>query len=130
MLRRGSVISREGVDVEAWRAEIRHKARQDKVRVITSAVGARAFATLNRPVPTEPREVDQLLRRASAQVEALSGLAERSRALGHQLVGWLAQDVEYISWCERCGARIYARIVGERIEDGEALVDACPAGET
>jgi hypothetical protein len=30
----------------------------------------------------------------------------------------------------RCGARIYARIVGERIEGGEALVEACPAGET
>jgi hypothetical protein len=35
LLRRGEVMSREGVDPEEWRAEIRRKARQDKVHVMT-----------------------------------------------------------------------------------------------
>ena len=33
LLRRGEVSSPEGVDPEAWRAEIRAKARADKIRV-------------------------------------------------------------------------------------------------
>jgi len=65
LLRRGEVISRDGVDVEAWRAEIRC---------------------------------------------------------------WLRHDEEYISYCERCGARIYIRLAPPRTEDGEALADACPTG--
>ena len=125
LLRRGEVISREGVDAEAWRAEIRRQARQDKVHVMTSSSGGRAFATLNRPVPTDPAQVGELLARASAKSEVLGELSERSRALGHELIGWLRHDDEYISYCERCGARIYTRLATQRTEDGEALVDAC-----
>jgi hypothetical protein len=128
LLRRGEVMSREGVDPEEWRAEIRRKARQDKVHVMTSSSGARAFATLNRPVPTDPQQVGELLRRASAKSEVLGELAERSRALGHELIRWLRHDDEYISYCERCGARIYTRLGTQTIEDGEALADACFTG--
>ena len=44
LLHRGYVSSPDGVDPEAWRAQIRRQARQDKVRVITRRDGARAFA--------------------------------------------------------------------------------------
>jgi hypothetical protein len=92
---------------------------------MTSSSGGRAFATLNRPVPTDPAQVGELLARASAKSEVLGELSERSRALGHELIGWLRHDDEYISYCERCGARIYTRLATQRTEDGEALVDAC-----
>jgi len=45
LLRRGQVSSPEGVDPEQWRAEIRAKARADKIRVITIRSGDRAIAT-------------------------------------------------------------------------------------
>ena len=130
LLRRGKVVSRPGTDLEAWRAEIRRQARQDKVRVMTSTAGGRAFATLNPPVPTEPAEVNALLARAAEQLEALGELSERSNALGHQLVGWISHNEEFISWCERCGGRIYARIAGDRTDDGEALTATCPTEAT
>ena len=46
LLRRGQVISPDGVDPEQWRAEIRAKARADKVRVITIRSGDRAIAAI------------------------------------------------------------------------------------
>jgi hypothetical protein len=125
LLRRGEVMSREGVDPEAWRGDIRRKARQDKAHVMTSSSGARAFATLNRPVPTDPEQVAELLQRASTQSEILGELAQRSRTLGHELIGWLRHDNEYISYCQRCRARIYTRLAAPIIEDGEALADLC-----
>jgi hypothetical protein len=126
LLRRGEVVSRDRVDLDAWRAEIRRQAGRDRVRVMTSVSGGRAFATLNPPLPTARDQIDRLLARAAEQLELLGGLDERSRTLGHQLVGWISHDDEYISWCQRCAARVYARIVGRLIEDGEALDDACP----
>ena len=53
LLRRGQVSSPEGVDPDEWREEIRRKARQDKIRVITSRDGAGAFAMLNRKIPDD-----------------------------------------------------------------------------
>jgi hypothetical protein len=35
LLRHGQVVPPPGVDIEAWRAEIRAKARADKIRVAT-----------------------------------------------------------------------------------------------
>jgi hypothetical protein len=48
LLRRGEVSSPEGVDPELWRAEIRTKARADKIRVMTIRSGDRAIAALRR----------------------------------------------------------------------------------
>jgi hypothetical protein len=50
LLRRGQVCSPEGVDPEEWRAEIRVKARADKIRVITIRDGDRAIAARQRSV--------------------------------------------------------------------------------
>jgi hypothetical protein len=53
LLRRGHVTAPDGADPDQWREEIRRKARQDKIRVITSRDGDRAFAMLNRKIPDD-----------------------------------------------------------------------------
>jgi hypothetical protein len=127
LLRRGHVCSEEGVDVEVWRADIRRQARQDRVRVITSRDGARGFAMLNRRIPDD-RAMDAM-RGALDRVVVLGELRERSRLLGHELGSWLGHHDELIASCARCGARLYARLGSERIEDGEALNQLCGGDE-
>lgn len=96
LLRCGEVSSPEGADPEAWRQGIRRQARQDKVRVMTCRVGnERAFAVLNRTVPDD--QVFAVKQRALDQVVALGEVRELSRALGHELIGWLPHDDEFIS---------------------------------
>jgi hypothetical protein len=124
LLRRGHVSSEEGVDVEVWRAEICRQARQDRIRVITSRDGDRAFTMLNRRIPDD--RAMEAMRSALDRVVVLGELAERSRLLGHELGSWLGHHDESISSCQRCGARIYTRLGAERIEDGEALSQLCP----
>ena len=127
LLRRGEVSSRDGVDPEAWRAQIRRKARQDKVSVSTSRAGDRAFAMVNKPIGRE-QELE-VIAREFRRYQALRELRNRSALLGHELVGWIRHDVESISLCGHCGARLYARTDSERIEDGEALTEPCPGHE-
>jgi hypothetical protein len=48
LLRRGQVVSPPGVDVEAWRVEIRAKERADKIQVATIRDGGVAIAVRRR----------------------------------------------------------------------------------
>jgi hypothetical protein len=83
------------------------------------------FAMLNSTVPDD--QVFAVKQQALEQVEALEKVGELSRVLGHELSGWLRQQSEFISVCERCDeARVYVRLSPERIEDGEALSELCP----
>ena len=66
LLRRGRVSSPEGVDPEEWRAEIRAKARADKIRVITMRDGDRAIAARHRKIP-EDQELEELSREFNAR---------------------------------------------------------------
>jgi hypothetical protein len=125
LLRRGHVSSPEGVDPDEWREEIRRKARQDKIRVVTSRDGDGAFAMLNRKIPDD--QAMEVMRHAFDRTTLLGELARRSAELGHQLSGWLGHDDESIAFCEHCGARIYARQGPPTIQDGEALIDPCPS---
>ncbi len=52
LLHRGVVSAPEGVDLEAWRAQIRQQARADGIYVITRRHRTRAFAVLNRALLT------------------------------------------------------------------------------
>lgn len=119
LLRRGAVSSPEGSNPEAWRAEIRRKARQDKIAVSTSRDSDRAFAIVNRAIARE-QEQDATARELERYV-ALRELRNRTSLLGHELIGWVRHDVESISICGHCGPRLYARTDSEPIEDGEAL---------
>ena len=120
LLHRGEVSSPEGVDPEQWRAEIRAKARADKIRVITIRSGDRAIAALNRTVPKDQELA--MLSAALERGEVLRGVAERAELLGHEIVRWVAHDEESIAMCRRCSARIYVRLDADPpVVDGEAL---------
>jgi hypothetical protein len=85
LLRRGEVSSPEGSDPEAWRAEIRRKARQDKISVSTSRGGDRAFAIVNRTIARE-QDQDATARELERYVP-LRELRNRTSLLGHELIG-------------------------------------------
>jgi hypothetical protein len=124
LLRRGQVSSPEGVDAEEWRAEIRAKARTDKIRVITIRDGDRAIAARQRTVPKD-WELSELADEFERS-EVLRGLAGQARALGHEIDQWLRHDEESIAFCARCPARIYVRFENASpVVDGEGLDDAC-----
>jgi len=80
---------------------------------------------LNRKIPDD--QAMEVMRHAFERTALLGELARRSAELGHQLSGWLGHDDEAIAFCERCGARIYARQGPPTIQDGEALIDLCPS---
>lgn len=50
---RGQVSSPDGVDPEPWRAEIRSKARADKIRVMTIRSGDQAIAVRRLGIPKD-----------------------------------------------------------------------------
>ena len=103
-----------------WRAEIRAKARADKIRVMTIRSGDRAIAALRRTVPKDQEFA--VLSAAMQRGEVLRGAAERARLLGHEIVRWVAHDQESIAMCPRCQARIYVRLDSDPpVVDGEAL---------
>lgn len=64
LLRLGQVSSPEGVDPEEWRAEIRAKARTDKIRVVTILSGDRAIAACQRSIPKDQELPELTDRRA------------------------------------------------------------------
>jgi hypothetical protein len=126
LLHRGEVSSPEGVDPELWRAEIRAKARADKIRVLTIRSGDRAIAALRRTVPKDQEFA--VLSAAMERGEVLRGAAERARLRGHEIVRWVAHDQESIAMCPRCQARIYVRLdIDPPVVDGEALEKPCPS---
>jgi hypothetical protein len=125
LLRRGHVTSPDGADPDQWRDEIRRKARQDKIRVITSRDGDRAFAMLNRKIPDD--QAMDVMRNALDRTTMLRELEQRSTDLGHELSRWLGHHDESIAFCDRCGARIYARHGPPNFQDGEAVTDPCPS---
>jgi hypothetical protein len=125
LLRHGQVTSPEGVDPEAWRAEIRAKARADKIRVVTIRSGDRAIAARQRSVPEDEELVELTV--ALEQAEVLQSLGGRAEQLGHEIGRWQRHDDEGIVMCSRCSARIYVRFDGTTpIVDGEAIDDPCP----
>jgi hypothetical protein len=124
LLRRGQVSSPDGVDADQWRAEIRAKARADKIRVITIRDGDRAIATRQRSIPKD-QELAELTRELDRSL-VLRDLAERARQFGHEIGSWLRHDEENIAICTSCAARIYARFDSAApVVDGEALDDSC-----
>ena len=88
LLHRGHVSSPDGVDPDAWRAQIRAQARRDKIRVITSRDGASAIAALNRAVD------DQEVRTELERANVLRELTAAARTLGHEPGHWLRAERE------------------------------------
>ena len=115
LLRRGQVVSRPGVDIEAWRAEIRAKARADKIRVATIRDGEVAIAIRQREYS------DAEVRAELERGECMRGLGAQARELGHELSPWLRQDDESIALCMRCTAHVYVRTSGDWVVDEDGL---------
>jgi hypothetical protein len=95
------------VDPDEWRDEISRNARLDRIPVITSRVGDGAGAMLNRKIPDDGAM--DAMRAALDRTTALGELEERGAELGHEPSRWLGHRDESIAFCDRCGARIYAR---------------------
>lgn len=102
LLRRGQVSSPDGVDPEQWRAEIRAKARADKIDVVTIRDGDRAVAARQRSIPKDQERAE--LTRELDRSAVLQRLAERARQLGHEIERWLRHEQENIAICTRCPA--------------------------
>jgi len=102
LLRRGQVTPPDGVEPEQWRAEIRAKARADKIRVFTIRSGDRAIAARRLSVPKD-QELG-VLTAAMERGEALRGVVERARLLGHEIVRW-SRTTRRASRCARTARR-------------------------
>ena len=115
LLRRGQVVSPPSVEIEAWRAEIRAKARADKIRVATIRDGQVAIAIRQREYS------DAEVRAELERGEWMRGLRAQARELGHELSPWLRQDDESIAFCTRCTAHVYVRTSGDWVVDEDGL---------
>ena len=93
--------------------------------MITLRSGDRAIAVRRLSIPKD-QELE-VLSAAMQRGEALRGVAEQARQLGHEIVRWVAHDQESIAICPRCHARLYVRLdTAPLVADGEALDHACP----
>ena len=118
-LRRGRVVSPAGVEIEAWRRELRAQARADKIRVATIRDGERAMALARREY------TDAEVRGELERGERLRRLATQAREHGHELGPWLRQDDESITVCTRCTAHVYVRTGAEWVVDQASLWAPC-----
>lgn len=80
LLRRGRVSSPDGVEPQEWRAEIRAKARADKIRVITIRDGDRAIAARHWSIPKDQELAE--LADALERTEALRSVEAQAERLG------------------------------------------------
>jgi hypothetical protein len=104
LLTRGQASSPEGTDPQLWRAEIRAKARKDKIRVATHRDGGRAFAMRHR------HYTDAEVRAELERGWKLERLGDRARDLGHELVSWIRNDNESVTFCGlRASRREFSR---------------------
>jgi hypothetical protein len=119
LLRRGQVVSPPGVDIEAWRAELRAKARADKLRLATVRDGGVAIAIRQREYS------DAEVRGELERGECIRGLAAQAREFGHELSPWVRQDDESIAFCTCCSAHVYVRTSGDWVVDEDGLRELC-----
>lgn len=120
----GEVIrSCEGVDdPDEWRAEIRKKARADRIKVRTGETAGKVWALVNGP-----RSSDVLLegRRFFTLADRALGEAE---SRGHEARVALRDGEEALVKCDVCGALGYLD-ASESIAGGPILEEECRGGE-
>ena len=93
--------------------------------MITIRSGDRAIAVRRLSIPKDQELA--VLSAAMQRGEALRGVAERARQLGHEIVRWVSHEQETIAMCPRCQARLYVRLDAVLpLVDGEALDHVCP----
>jgi hypothetical protein len=124
LLARGQVAhSVEDVDdVEAWRAEIKRKARADRIKVRTGVEDGLVWALRMRAGNAE------LLAAASRYRDLLSRAAPLAVELWHEPHVALRDGEEVVCTCGRCSALGYAD-AAEGVIGGALFEDECPNDE-
>lgn len=109
----------EGVDVDAWRAEIRRQARADNIKVRTGSNDGLVWALRLRPDPSTHARHVQRYRDLLAQTVPIAV------ELGHEPTLTLWDGDEVLCACDRCSARGYGHIVDD-VVGGALFEDDCP----
>jgi hypothetical protein len=109
-------------NVEAWRAEIKRKARADRIKVRTGAEDGLVWALRIRAGNAE------LLAAASRYRDLLSRAAPLAVELWHEPHVALRDGEEVVCTCGRCGALGYAD-AAEGMIGGALFEDECPNEE-
>jgi hypothetical protein len=109
-------------DLDEWRAEMRKKARADRIKLRTGKTGGKVWAVVHGPL-------------SSAQLsegERFFVLADRvlgeARSRGHEARVALRDGEEAVFKCESCGALGYAD-AAESIVGGAVFEEDCRGGE-
>jgi len=129
LLHRGEVSSPEGVDPELWRAEIRAKARADKIRVMTIRSGDRAIAALRRTVPKSRRIRSSRFFPRRWSAARCCGALPSARGCGGMRSFAGSRTTRRASRCARAAkpGSMSGSIPILRVVDGEALNEPCPS---
>jgi len=109
-------------DVEAWRVEIKRKARADRIKVRTGVEEGLVWALRIRAGNAE------LLAAASRYQELLSRAAPLAVELWHEPHVALREGEEVVCACGRCSALGYAS-AEEDVIGGTLFEDECPNAE-
>jgi hypothetical protein len=124
LLARGQVahLVEDVDDVEAWRAEIKRKARADRIKVRTGVEDGLVWALRMRVGNVE------LLKAAARYSDLLSRAAPLAVELWHEPHVAVREGDEVVCACGRCSALGYAD-AEEGVIGGALFEDECPNGE-
>jgi len=124
LLARGQVahLVEDVDDVEAWRAEIKRKARADRIKVRTGVEDGLVWALRMRVGNVE------LLKAAARYSDLLSRAAPLAVELWHEPHVAVRDGDEVVCACGRCSALGYAD-AEEGVIGGALFEDECPNGE-
>lgn len=109
-------------DPDEWRAEIRKKARADRIKVRTGETAGKVWAFVNGPLSSE-------LLLEGRQFFVLADRAlEEARSHGHEARVALRDGEEALVKCDGCGALGYLD-AAESMAGGPILEEDCQGGE-
>lgn len=126
LLRQGYIAVRTQ-DPEAWRAEIKAKARADKIKVRTGAGSSDAWAYLKKLDDQEASY--EVMRAAMERIDVVQEAFGRASLRGH-LVRRIVRSEggRAAAACPDCGARLYIDTnVHPPFMEGEVFDQDCPA---
>jgi len=108
-------------DPAVWRAEIRRKARADRISVRTIQGKNALIAVLNREVTEEQMAAGH------RWLNLVSQLGRQAHGLGHELDTWVRDGDEAVNACHKCHVVGYVDQTGpENVVDGDLFKLSCP----
>lgn len=108
-------------DPAVWRAEIRRKARADRISVRTIQGKNALIAVLNREITEEQIEAGH------RWLNLVFQLGRQAHGLGHELDTWVQDGDEAVNACQKCHVVGYVDQTGpENVVDGDLFKLPCP----